>query len=1119
MLGAGVFVQWQSTPARAVDNSLGAPWNTGSVHSQSYTNADLPFATDHILVKLKTGEHLNVSIASVDVLDDALAAWNANPDVSYAETDHLYHTYAQEVPWGITEVKAEEARTTNSATGSGVKVAVVDTGVDYNHEDLDANNWVNSAETADDGIDNDGNGYVDDYYGYDFIGSLYTAVTPDKDPQDEYGHGTHVSGTIAAENNNVGVIGVAPSATIMPVKVLDAVGYGWDSTIADGIRYAADNGADIINMSLGGSFATHTVSDAVDYAQAAGVLVVAAAGNSGTYTGGAYPAQYSNVVSVGAEDEDGKKPYWSNWGKVDVTAPGVDVLSSTPGNIYAEYSGTSMASPHVAGVAALIAQKFSLTNNPRATRHILEVNTTDWGTITGPDYVSGQGLVDALAATGTQSAKGFIFADTGWITSDGEDVATLTVSLRSAANTALAAETVSWVATKGTLSSATTTTDANGESSVTLIADDLNGLAIVSATSSAVVNTPTIQIAINTDKVKPETVGVTPYAGGSDDEVSIASASGSLSANQYAAGDQIQIWTYATSADRETHDEVTMTYSVTDPDGNDVSELSGTSESKSVGIDFYGWFYINQQLITSQPLTIPDSATSGRYSVTVTTLDVETGESASRTGYFWVGTLPDLLLVYNSGYCADTPLQGWDSGGMTMCTRTGHVLYDDLRDLGYSVMLWDTTDIGYPTSDDMLNFPAVIWADAGLTSPDSYSLQTYMDAGGNLLLSSELAAAYEGGWSQPSDFLWNYLHARWISDQNTPDEVAGLAGGPFDGVTFNTDYYDLEGNGVHTTFYSDELGLNEEDDAEGILAYNVGDSTDKYAGVRVSTDLYRSVFLGFGIEAVNDSTGDATRGHMLDTLVSWLLGSGPSIVSVGNHTVLNNADRVITIHGHHFMGGGTTMVRLGGIELSGVTFVDRNTLQATIPAGFPAGQYKLKVINPDGQKDSLAKAVTVTVGGPVIESITPGYASNNVARTVVITGQNFKADSTVRLGGTLLTDITFDSATQLTVEIPKQTAVGKYNLKVTNPSGEADVVKQGIKVRFGFEDTLVSGDSSTQVKTLEKRLKTYGFFKGNPDFDFDTDTENALLRYQNSLEINESGILDYLTRYNLNRNE
>ncbi|MBN3923082.1 S8 family serine peptidase, partial [Nostoc sp. NMS4] len=175
--------------------------------------------------------------------------------------------------WGADLVKAPEVWA-KGYTGKGVVVAVVDTGVDYNHEDLKNNIWTNSKEIPGNGIDDDGNGYVDDNYGWNFADNNNNTL-------DDNSHGTHVSGTIAGENNNYGVTGIAYDAKIMPVKVLDSSGSGSYSSIAKGIRYAVDNGANVINLSLGGGSSNRTLQSAIDYASSKGVIVVMAAGNDG----------------------------------------------------------------------------------------------------------------------------------------------------------------------------------------------------------------------------------------------------------------------------------------------------------------------------------------------------------------------------------------------------------------------------------------------------------------------------------------------------------------------------------------------------------------------------------------------------------------------------------------------------------------------------------------------------------------------------------------------------------------------------------------------------------------------------------------------------------------------
>jgi subtilisin len=253
--------------------------------------------------------------------------------------------------WGADLVKAPEVWA-HGYTGKGVVVAVLDTGVDYNHEDLKNNIWTNTKEIPGNGIDDDGNGYIDDVSGWNFADKNNNTL-------DKNGHGTHVSGTIAGENNNYGVTGIAYDAKIMPVKVLNDSGSGSYSSISKGIHYAVDNGANVINLSLGGASSNSTLESAINYASSKGVIVVMAAGNDGDSLPG-YPARYAykSGIAVGAVDSNNNLADFSNRSGTNeisyVTAPGVKVYSSVPNNQYATYSGTSMATPHVAGVVALM---------------------------------------------------------------------------------------------------------------------------------------------------------------------------------------------------------------------------------------------------------------------------------------------------------------------------------------------------------------------------------------------------------------------------------------------------------------------------------------------------------------------------------------------------------------------------------------------------------------------------------------------------------------------------------------------------------------------------------------------------------------------------------------------
>jgi thermitase len=294
------------------------------------------------------------------------------PGVAWVQPNYLYHE--AEVPndprfgeqWGLTTIGAPTAWDTTHGK-SAVVVAVVDTGVDSTHPDLV--------------------GRIDTANGHDFVNG-------DASTMDDNGHGTHVSGIIAATmNNHVGGAGVAPGCRILPVKVLNAAGWGDTIGVAAGIRYAADSGARIISLSLAGS-ADASMQDAVVYAQGKGCLVVAAAGNDGYTDGASYPARYYGVIGVAAVDRTLQHPSFSNSGPgVDIAAPGVDVLSTVLHGGYDSWSGTSMATPFVSGVAALVE---SLNSTWTASMVMNQVLSTaqDIGPA-GKDVFFGYGLVRA----------------------------------------------------------------------------------------------------------------------------------------------------------------------------------------------------------------------------------------------------------------------------------------------------------------------------------------------------------------------------------------------------------------------------------------------------------------------------------------------------------------------------------------------------------------------------------------------------------------------------------------------------------------------------------------------------------------------------------------------------
>ncbi|WP_341531234.1 S8 family serine peptidase [Nostoc sp. UHCC 0302] len=253
--------------------------------------------------------------------------------------------------WGADLIKASEVWA-KGYTGKGITVAVVDSGVDRNHPDLSSNIWKNTKEIAGNGKDDDRNGYIDDVYGWNFDGNNNNTL-------DKNGHGTHVAGTIAGVKNGFGVTGIAYNAKIMPVKVLGDDGLGSETAIANGIRYAVDNGANVINLSLGQDDPNNYLESAVQYASNKGAIVIMAAGNE-SRSQPYYPGNYAKNwgLTVGAVDKYDHIAKFSNLSGANlnayVTAPGVGVYSTLPGNKYGSLNGTSMATPHVAGVIALM---------------------------------------------------------------------------------------------------------------------------------------------------------------------------------------------------------------------------------------------------------------------------------------------------------------------------------------------------------------------------------------------------------------------------------------------------------------------------------------------------------------------------------------------------------------------------------------------------------------------------------------------------------------------------------------------------------------------------------------------------------------------------------------------
>ncbi|MFC4736902.1 S8 family peptidase [Bacillus daqingensis] len=335
------------------------PAEAGLMQAFGISETDVLHTYDLLDVQL-----VELSEAQVPLLEN-------HPQIEAVDENAEVTTLSQTVPYGIDQVQATDAYA-QGISGDGVSVAVLDTGIDADHEDL---------------ADNVVGGY-----------SVFSDADNSNPFFDGNGHGTHVAGTVAAVDNDLGVIGAAPDADLYAVKVLSNSGSGSLAGIAEGIEWSIENDIDIINMSLGGSSGSSVLESFTDLAFEEGSLVIAAAGNSGNRGGNndtvGFPAKYDSAMAVAAVDATNNRATFSSAGPaVEISAPGVDVLSTVPGNGYASFNGTSMAAPHVAGVAAQVWQA-----KPELSSAELRDLLNDTAVPLGASHQYGSGLVQSLDA-------------------------------------------------------------------------------------------------------------------------------------------------------------------------------------------------------------------------------------------------------------------------------------------------------------------------------------------------------------------------------------------------------------------------------------------------------------------------------------------------------------------------------------------------------------------------------------------------------------------------------------------------------------------------------------------------------------------------------------------------
>jgi len=356
-----VIVGFKDSSLVRIDSPVGVTFlTTPGAHGAPSTSGISVNATGHVFP--------DIHAVAADLSDEAIADLKASGTVRYVEPDYVVTALGPTIPWNIRMINADKVQAAN-ITGTGVRVAVIDTGIDYTHPDLT-------------GV------YAG---GYNIITNNVTG------PMDDNGHGTHCAGILAATGSRNGIYGTAPGVRLYAVKVLSNLGEGRVSDVIAGIFWARNNSIQVASMSLGLDQDSQALHDAVDEASADGVLIVAAAGNRGVASGSGdtmtYPAKYDNVLSVAAVNKYNHRAPWSSTGNhLSISAPGVNIRSAIPGG-YATYSGTSMAAPHVAGVAALV-----FSAHPDWTSQQVRQQIVSTATPLGRPSFYGAGLVNANAA-------------------------------------------------------------------------------------------------------------------------------------------------------------------------------------------------------------------------------------------------------------------------------------------------------------------------------------------------------------------------------------------------------------------------------------------------------------------------------------------------------------------------------------------------------------------------------------------------------------------------------------------------------------------------------------------------------------------------------------------------
>ena len=833
----------------------------------------------------------------LDLTNEGIIALGEDSRVEYAEPNYIVAVDALpddglfDQLWGLqnegqtggtvdADIDAPEAW--DIATGSAqIVVGVIDTGIDYSHPDLYLNMWLNQGEipsdlvavltdtnsdglitfvdlndpvnasyTTDlnssgfvdaadllidqnwaDGSDTDGNGFVDDFVGWDFVNN-------DNAPWDDYGHGTHVAGTIGAmSDNGLGVAGVNWDVQIMPVKFLSASGSGSTEAAVQSVYYATNMGANLTNNSWGGGGFSTALYDAIEASGDANMLFIAAAGNEGIDTDvyAHYPSSYDsdNIISVAATDHNDGRAYFSSYGTttVDLGAPGVSILSTVPGSQYASNDGTSMATPHVAGVAAL-----AWSINPNASyaeiRDAIFVDADPVASMGGITVTGGR-----LNAAGTLEN---VNPHRGSVILDQEayplpDVIEIRVN------------------------------DAD------LDVDPLQPDTVTVEISSDTETTAELVVLTETGPSTRAFVGTIALATGA------ASADGTL---QAVHGDTVTV-VYEDAYDGEGPATVSDT-AVVDSQGPVISQIdatpaaaraviSWTTDEPSDSLVRYGvqpddlnMTVTETSLTTSHSVALTSLTPQSIYYFQVTSADAAGNATTSENHNFTTLEVSPILFVDDD---EGANLQGYFTDAL------------DANEYPYDV--WDVSAVGYsPSTSDLSEYQVIVWntgdeysfETSGLTADEQASLSGYLDGGGSLFLSGQDVLYNQVSW----EFQSNYLHVVAYGNDEEVYRATGVSGDPIsDGMDLSLSVPSGYEANYADTLLPDSL-------AAGIFsATETGfyGGTYQYAATRYPANEpgpFKVVFFAFPFEAISTTAADPNNQvYVMANVIDWLGISAP----------------------------------------------------------------------------------------------------------------------------------------------------------------------------------------------------------------------------------------------------